>query len=80
MSQEQLEKMVKAEDYGQHFRISDFVALVVTSLFISPLVPAVLPLTFLGLGALLTTGRTSTSFSESAKASSSHPERSHSEF
>lgn len=38
--------MVKGEDIGMHFRISDFVALVVTSLFVSPLVPTVLPITF----------------------------------
>ena len=48
VSQEQLDKMVKGEDIGLHFRISDFVALVVTSLLISPLVPAVLPITFIG--------------------------------
>lgn len=48
ISQEQLDKMVKGEDIGLHFRISDFVGMVVTSLLISPLVPTVLPITFLG--------------------------------
>lgn len=48
ISQDALDKMVKGDEIGMHFRISDFVALVVTSLIISPLVPVVLPMTLLG--------------------------------
>lgn len=40
--------MVKADDIQIHFWISDFCALIISTLFMSPLVPAVLPLAFGG--------------------------------